>query len=276
MSTPTAPFTDPALIRGTLYATADRIGQRTSALHRAKVTGADAAGTIAALAAAAHPAPTRVADIGCGRGTTTIELARQYPAAAIVAVDQSPALLAVVRNRLRTHAREINFVTADFHHLRGVLADVDVAVAAFCLYHSRRPEQVLAEIGACLAPGGHVIAATKSADSYATIDQVIAASGLDRGAISRPSLYEAFHTGNAEAAFAAAGLVLHRRLDQQHTFRFTDLAHLAEYAVTSPKYRLPPELTADPAALAAALRARLPDEPVTAASTVTYLVATRP
>ncbi|PSK64842.1 Ubiquinone/menaquinone biosynthesis C-methyltransferase UbiE [Micromonospora sp. MH33] len=276
MSTPTAPFTDTKLVRSSLYATADRIEQRTSALHRAKITGADAAATIAALAAAAHPNPSRVADIGCGRGTTTIRLAHQYPAATIVAVDQSPALLAVTGNRLRAQRREVTLVAADFHHLRGVLAHVDVAAAAFCLYHSRHPEKALAEIGACLAPGAHLIAATKSADSYINIDRVIAASGLDREAVSRPSLYEAFHTSNAEAALAAAGFILRRRVDQQHTFRFTDLAHLAEYAVTSPKYRLPSKLTADPAALAAALRARLSDEPITAASTVTYLVATRP
>ena len=203
-------------------------------------------------------------------------MARQYPTAAIVAVDQSPVLLTVVGDRLRAYGRHIDLVAADFHHLRGVLADIDVAVAAFCLYHSQYPNQVLAEISTCLAPGGYVIATTKSADSYTDIDQIIAASGMDPNACSRPSLYETFHTGNAEAALTMAGLVLRRRLDQQHTFRFADLAHLAEYVVTSPKYQLPPRLSADPAALAAVLRTRLPDAPVTATSTVTYLVAARP
>lgn len=71
-----------------------------------------------------------------------------------------------------------------------------------------------------------------------------------------------------------AGLHLDRRVDQQHTFRFTDADHLAEYVVTCPKYQLGLELTAAPAALAAALRDRLPGSAVTATSTVTYLVAT--
>jgi SAM-dependent methyltransferase len=263
------------LVAGPLYATAARLGQRTSALHRAKIDGADAATTIATLAAAANPSPARVADIGCGRGTTTLRLAQHYPAAALVAVDQSPALLAVVGNRLRAENREVALVTGDFHRLRGVLTDVDLAVAAFCLYHSPRPDQALAEISACLTPDGRVIAATKSADSYTTIDEFLARSSLDPEATSRPSLYQTFHAGNAEATLAAAGLDLYQRLDQRHTFRFADLDHLADYVVTCPKYRLPPELSTDPAALGAALHAQLPDGPVIASSTVTYLVAGR-
>jgi SAM-dependent methyltransferase len=217
-----------------------------------------------------------VADIGCGRGTTTVRLARQYPSTAIVAVDQSPALLAVAADRLSAQNCRADLVTADFHRLRGVLTEVDLAVAAFCLYHSPQPERALAEIGACVVPGGHLIAATKSADSYHEIDAVIAASGLDPRAIGRPSLYQTFHTGNAEAAFTTAGLVLRRRIDQEHTFRFINADHLAEYLVTSPKYHLPTELSTDPTALAAELRRRLPDGPIIATSTVTYLVAARP
>ncbi|GIM97945.1 class I SAM-dependent methyltransferase [Paractinoplanes toevensis] len=274
MSTPSAPFTDPALIRGPLYATADRLAQRTSALHRAKTTGADATATITTLAAATNPFPDRVADIGCGRGTTTVALARQYPSATIVAVDQSSALLAVVADRLRAQNREALLVTADFHRLHGLLADVDLAVAAFCLYHSAQPEQALAVIARCLTPGGSIIVTTKSANSYHEIDTALATSGLDPGAPQRPSLYQSFHTANAETVLTTAGLLLNRRTDQQHIFRFADADHLAEYVVTCPKYQLSPALT-DPKALAAALRDRLPDCAVTATSTVTYLVATR-
>ncbi|MFI7598267.1 class I SAM-dependent methyltransferase [Actinoplanes sp. NPDC049681] len=276
MSTPSAPFTDPALIHGALYAVADRLAQRTSALHRAKITGADAAATITALALAAHPSPNRVADIGCGRGTTTVRLARQYPAAAIIAVDQSPALLAVVADRLHAQKREVTLIPADFHRLYGIMSDIDLAVAAFCLYHSPHPKRALTEIADILTPGGSVIVTTKSADSYHEIDAALAASGLDHEATRRPSLYQSFHSGNAENVLSKAGLVLHRRIDQHHSFRFTGADHLAEYVTTCPKYQLAPELTADPAALAKALGDQLPDTAVTATSTVTYLVAARP
>nr|WP_221378308.1 class I SAM-dependent methyltransferase [Actinoplanes polyasparticus] len=275
LSTSRAPFTDPALIRGPLYATAHRLAQRTRALHRAKTTGADATTTITTLAATTNPFPDRLADIGCGRGTTTVGLARQYPSAAIVAVDQSPALLAVVADRLRAQNREALLVTADFHRLHGIVADIDLAVAGFCLYHSAHPEQALAEIARCLTPGGSIIVTTKSANSYHEIDTALATADLDPGVPQRPSLYQSFHTDNAESVLTMAGLVLDRRVDQQHTFRFADADHLADYVATCPKYQLGPELTADSKALAAALRDRFPDCAVTATSTVTYLVARR-
>ena len=269
------PFTDRALIAGALYAAPDRLAQRTTALHRAKVSGADATDTIAALAADADPAPHVIIDVGCGRGTTTVRLAYQYPSAAILAVDQSPGLLTVVRDRLSAQHRRAVLVAADFHHLPLPAASVDLALAGFCLYHSPRPQHALAEIARCIRPGGWIIASTKSADSYHDIDALIVTSGLDSDAMKRPSLYETFNTGNAESVATAAGLTVQRRIDQQHVFEFTDLGHLAAYATTCPKYHLPANLT-DAASLAAELRRRVPDAALTAASTVTYLVAQCP
>jgi SAM-dependent methyltransferase len=224
---------------------------------------------------AANPAPRRVADIGCGRGSITVRLARQHPTAAVVAVDQSPTLLAVVRDRLTAQNHRLHLVAADFHHLPIISASTDVVVAAFCLYHSPRPERAVAEIARCLCPGGCLIVITKSADSYRAVDALIAGSGLDPDALRRPSLYRTFHTGNAEQHVTAAGLTVRHRVDQDHEFRFADLAHLADYAATSPKYQLPAELTREPRRLADALRHRVPDRPVTATSTVTYVVATK-
>ncbi|HZN73775.1 MAG TPA: class I SAM-dependent methyltransferase [Micromonosporaceae bacterium] len=269
------PFTNRALVAGALYAAPDRLAQRTTALHRAKASGADATDTIAALAADADPAPDVIIDVGCGRGTATVRLARQYPSAAILAVDQSPGLLTAVRDRLTAQHRRAALVAADFHHLPLPTASADLALASFCLYHSPQPEHALAEIARCVRPGGWIIATTKSADSYHDIDTLIATSGLDPDANQRPSLYQTFHTGNAEAVAIAAGLTVQRRIDQQHTFEFADLAHLAAYATTCPKYRLPANLP-DAASLAAELRRRLPDAALTTASTVTYLLARRP
>ena len=48
--TAASPFTDPAQVRGALYASADRIAQRTEALLRARVTGRHAGEVIADLA----------------------------------------------------------------------------------------------------------------------------------------------------------------------------------------------------------------------------------
>lgn len=213
-----------------------------------------------------------MADIGCGRGTTTLQLARRFPAARLVAADLSLPLLRAARRRLPAG---VTAVCADFHHLPFADASIDVAVAAFCLYHSPRPSLVVAELARSLAPGGRAIMVTKSVDSYHELDALVAASGLDPAAHRRPSLYASFHSGNA-ARTVGRHLSVRRVVHQRHIFRFTDLAHLAGYLATTPKCQLPAEIVANPEELAATLRRRLGERTVTATSTVTYVEAVRP
>jgi ubiquinone/menaquinone biosynthesis C-methylase UbiE len=271
----TTPFTDPQAVTA-LYAGTDRLRRRTTALHKAKVIGADATATIAALAAAAQPHPARILDVGCGRGSLALRLAQQYPETELTCIDQSAALLQVVRDRLGRFGRSADLIAADFHRLPVPAHHADLATAAFCLYHSSHPVTAIAEIARCVRPGGHLIITTKSADSYAAIHALVARSGVDRDATQRPSLYQSFHSDNADAAVRAAGLSTVKRLDQEHRFRFEDLGHLAEYVATCPQYQLPPAVAGQPRRLAAVLTDRVPDTPVTATSTVTYLLVQRP
>lgn len=272
MRTGANPFTDPAQVQGPLYAAADRLASRTSALHRARVSGRHAADVIADLAAdGANPAPAFIADIGCGRGTTTLTLADRFPRARIAAIDLSAALLTTARNRTHSPGRA-TAVRADFHRLPLADRSCDLIVAAFCLYHSPDPASVITEIARCLTDKGTAVIAVKSADSYRELDRLMAASGLDPAAESRPSLYQAAHTGNI-TALAETRLAVRRAVHETHQFLFPTLADAAEYLATSPKYGLPPALAGSAEALAAALAARVPDQPVTATSVVTYLVA---
>lgn len=131
-----SPFTDPGLVAGPLYATADRLARRTGALHTAKISGGDTTATIADLAARSAPTAPTVCDIGCGHGTTTLALAGQLAPARLIALDQSPALLEVVADRAQRSGHTVETLCADFHHLPLPEASVDTAVVAFCLYHS--------------------------------------------------------------------------------------------------------------------------------------------
>lgn len=275
MRTAANPFTDPAQVRGALYASADRIAQRTEALLRARVTGRHAGEVIAGLAhQAVGTNDVLVADLGCGRGTTTRMLADRLPAARVVAVDLSAALLAATNRRLAASPRA-GAVRADFHLLPFPDNSCGLVVAAFCLYHSPSPCSVITEITRCLLPGGTAIFAVKSADSYRELDQLVADSRLDPAATRRPSLYQAAHSRNI-TELAAVSLSVQQVTHETHRFTFPALADVAEYLATSPKYDLPPALAGSPAALATALRQRIPDAPVTATSVATYLVALRP
>lgn len=271
---PAGSFTDSTLVHGALYATADRLVQRSGALRAAKIAGSNAATTIAALAVAGLAPTDTVIDIGCGRGTSTLRLAERLPNARLVAVDRSVALLAVARERLHQAGHTVAVTCADFHQIPLPDASVDVAVAAFCLYHSAHPAHVIAEIARCLRPGGRAVLVTKSADSYHAIDCVVAEAGLDSRACRRQSLYATFHSGNA-ADIAAAVLRVERVEHEQHAFRFADLSHLADYLSTSPKYRLPETLATDRDALAAELHRRLTERVVETKSTISYVVASR-
>ena len=242
-----------------LYVSADRLARRTNALHRARVSGQHAGHVITGLAAAALGPGRReawVADVGCGRGTTTGMLTQRLPAAKVIAIDLSAAMLASARDRI-PHAATW-FMRTDFCQLPLASQSCDIVVAAFCLYHCVSPGLVIGEIARCLRPGGAAILATKSADSYRELDHLVATAHLDPSALSRPSLYATAHSGNL-AGLASAHLHVSQVIHHTHRFTFASLADTAEYLATSPKYDLPASLAADSAAISAAVEARLPE-----------------
>jgi ubiquinone/menaquinone biosynthesis C-methylase UbiE len=259
-----------------LYGTADRLARRTGALHRAKTAGRPVADVIAELATAHRgPAACRVVlDIGCGRGSSSQRLATALRPDHFVGLDASAAMLAEARRRMPVAAGgpTVLWAQADFHNLPLRAGSCDLAVAAFCLYHSAQPQRVIAEVARCLVPGGIAVLVTKSADSYHQLDNLVAAAGLDCGARTRPSLYSSVHSNNL-ATLAATALQVCQVKHEQHHFTFTCLQHVAEYLATSPKYQMPPALLGDPDALEAALTAAVPDQPLDTDSTVTYVVA---
>jgi SAM-dependent methyltransferase len=216
-----------------------------------------------------------VADLGCGRGTTTLMLADRLRQARLIAVDLSTVVLASARARLNGEAlTRVCWLCADFHHLPIRDGACGLVVAAFSLYHSRRPADAVAEMARCLGPGGIAVLVTKSVDSYRALDELVAAAELDPDACRRPSLYGAAHSTNL-AGLVARSLTVRQVEHHEHRFTFADLDHVAEYLATSPKYAIPAPLRGEAALLAGAMRARLPDEPVTATSTVTYVIGVR-
>lgn len=273
------PFIDPAIVRGDLYATPQRLSDRTNALLTARVAGTPVADVLVDLTRnvlGAAAGRSHLLDVGCGRGTSTLALATEVRPAHLTACDAAHALLDTTRRRLYKAAlrtTQTSVVAGDFHRMPFPDDTFDVVVAAFCLYHSARPADALIEIRRCLRPGGAVIVATKSADSYAELDRLVAVAGLDVDAASRPSLYQTLSSDNIRLVTGGAFTVQVVR-HEEHRFRFRDLGHTAAYLATSPKYRLPTGLAGNPIALTDALRRRLQDQPIHTTSTVSYAVGT--
>ncbi|MFI6213374.1 class I SAM-dependent methyltransferase [Nocardia brasiliensis] len=269
----TNPFTDPRLIAEHLYTSPARLAARSGTLHAAKISGHDATTTIVELAARQTAASTPViCDIGCGRGTTTLALATALPTARLIAVDQSQPLLDTVTQRLHRAEHRVETICADFHDLPLPQGTVDPAVAAFCLYHSAQPAQVIDQIAAILPPGGHAVLATNPRTATPRSTRCSPPAAWTRHATARPSLHQTFHSANA-AEIVSSALEVTDIVHQQHVFRFADLDQLAAYIATSPKYTL--SFHGDAEQVADELRRRIPDAALVATSTFTYITATR-
>ncbi|MFJ4844904.1 MULTISPECIES: class I SAM-dependent methyltransferase [unclassified Streptomyces] len=269
------PFLDPARQRE-LYEHASRLAGRTNALMRAKTFGRPVPETIVSLVRAHHARPNRlrlVLDIGCGRGTSSLVIAEQLRPQRVIGLDAAPSLLAQARERAKELPDgTVDFVEGDFHDLPLPAGSCEVAVAAFCLYHSPRPQDVIAQVARALAPAGLAVLVTKGLDSYREMDQLVASAGLDVRADKHESLYTTAHSGNL-ANLAASSLDVIAVLDEEHVFTFEGHDHLAQYLATNPKYDLAPGLYGNPGALAATLHEFLPDRPLTTRSLITFVVA---
>ncbi|GGX53664.1 class I SAM-dependent methyltransferase [Streptomyces noursei] len=271
----TNPFLDPDR-QGELYGHDARLASRSTALMRARTAGRPVPEAIVQLArrhrAGADSHLGLVADIGCGRGTSTRVLAEQLRPQRLLGIDASPALLAAARRRAGHHPEtQLSFLQGDFHHLPLSDASCDLAVAAFCLYHSPEPGRAIAEIARSLVPGGIAVLVTKALDSYKELDALVAA-GLDPRAGRHESLYATAHGGNlADLTKPAMRVVAVEH--EEHRFEFAGLDHVAEYLATNPKYDLAPGLYGNPGALAAALHEWHVDKPIAATSVITYVVA---
>lgn len=144
------------------------------------------------LAAAGVAAGMRVADIGCGTGSTTMWFARQVGAGgSVVAVDLDAKQLAIAETRLSQAAlRNVEFVAASATATDLPRASFDVVHCRFLLCHLPEPVAVLREMAALAKPGGLVVAFDMDVtglrsypplDCYARLREAILLGGRARG-----------------------------------------------------------------------------------------------
>ena len=101
------------------------------------------------------PPGARVLEAGCGTGAQTVTLARQSPAAEIVAIDLAPGSLAQAKRKIEANAlRNVTLQRADIFALPFAPASFDHVFVCFVLEHLREPAKALALLREVLKPGG--------------------------------------------------------------------------------------------------------------------------
>lgn len=93
--------------------------------------------------------PRRVVDLGCGAGNVTRQLARRWPAADVVGLDRSAAMLA----QARAEPSRIRWVEGDLATWRPEVAP-DVIYANASLHWIEPHDALLVRLVSDLAPGG--------------------------------------------------------------------------------------------------------------------------
>lgn len=114
------------------------------------------AGITAWIAEQSDVAPRRVLDLGAGTGTGTIALARRFPDAAVIALDNSPALLSRLNGKAATLGLEdrVSSIQMDLDAEWPAVDEVDLAWASTSMHHFADAARVLADVLATLRPGG--------------------------------------------------------------------------------------------------------------------------
>ncbi|WP_125609840.1 class I SAM-dependent methyltransferase [Specibacter cremeus] len=103
--------------------------------------------------------PRTVVDVGAGTGSWSLALARRFPAAGVVAIDKSPAMLDRVRAAALGQglADRVDTVHADLDDSWPAVGAADIAWAASSLHEVADPDRVLRDIRTALAPGGLLV-----------------------------------------------------------------------------------------------------------------------
>jgi DNA-binding transcriptional ArsR family regulator len=100
--------------------------------------------------------PVRVADLGCGDGALTAEIARW--ARSVVAVDRDPERLAAARRRLRREGRrKVRILCEDVTQLSQAAGSVVLVILSHALQNKPDPEAALLQARRILVAGGRLL-----------------------------------------------------------------------------------------------------------------------
>ena len=103
--------------------------------------------------------PRRILDLGCGTGSTTLLLKRQFPDAEVIGLDLSPYMLAVADDKARTASLPILFQQGNAEQTAFASSSFDLVTASL-LFHETPPyvaRRILRESWRLLRSGGEAL-----------------------------------------------------------------------------------------------------------------------
>jgi ubiquinone/menaquinone biosynthesis C-methylase UbiE len=103
--------------------------------------------------------PRRILDLGCGTGSTTLLLQRQFPTAEVIGLDLSPYMLVVADDKARTAGLPILFQQGNAEQTQFASGSFDLVTASL-LFHETPPyvaRRILRECFRLLRSGGEAL-----------------------------------------------------------------------------------------------------------------------
>ncbi len=87
------------------------------------------------------PEDVQILELGCGTGELTKKLCERYPNARITALDYSPRMLAVCREKLKRFGNRVQLIEGDFA-VSTFPRDCDVVISTLAIHHLTDPQKL--------------------------------------------------------------------------------------------------------------------------------------
>ena len=113
-----------------------------------------------------------VLDAGCGTGRVTEMLLARLPRGRVIALDQSPGMLAEARGRLARFGDQVRYLEADLEQPLPLDSPVDAILSTATFHWVMDHDALFANLAAVLRPGGWLVAQCGGSGNVETLLEV--------------------------------------------------------------------------------------------------------